>query len=79
MADRVNAPTALAPDPNTRKCVSCEETYAPFSMAADKNIVVDTGDKDPEGRAIMKVLDEEVVLPPVDYRCMSCRAKAAKA
>lgn len=75
----MNAPTALAPDPSTRKCVLCLETYVPFSMAADKNIVVDTGEKDPEGRAIMKVLDEEVVLPPVDYKCMSCRAKAAKA
>ena len=73
----MNAAVAVSPDPNTRKCIKCKSTFIPYSMGKDKNIVVDTGERDPEGSVINKVLDEDVVLPPVNYKCMSCRAKGA--
>lgn len=64
MADRVNAQQELQPDANTRKCVTCKETHIPYSVGTPVGGSQDGWPVQP---------------PPVNYKCMSCRAKAAKA
>lgn len=65
-------------DPHDRVCQgACGQTYTPYSMGTDKNVVRGTGRYDPSGHQIRIVEPEDIIVPPGDYTCLSCRQLAS--